>query len=254
MIENFEVPLFGQKRKIRIFLPHNYADVDKKYPVLYMHDGQNVFDDKEAIGGVSLDLHTYLEENRVEIIVIAIDQNTFAEERINEYCPFGHGALSEKVLGYKSLSGGKGNDYVDFIVQELKPFIDSTYRTEITKTYMAGISLGGLISTYAACRYPNIFKRVAAISSAFYRNQESIEELLKTRDLSSLEKFYLDYGTTEAGENTEISHQFELSNQAVYEIVKEKITNVNVEIIKGGKHNYATFKERVPQIITYITS
>ncbi|KAA0546973.1 alpha/beta hydrolase [Bacillus sp. BGMRC 2118] len=254
MIEYFDVPLFGQKRKIRLFTPENYTEDHKKYPVLYIHDGQNVFDDKEAIGGVALELHTFLERSNVEMIVVAIDLNTLGEERINEYCPWEQGELSEKILGYKSLSGGKGKKYIDFIVHELKPFIDSTYRTDITQSYMAGISLGGLITTYAACRYPDIFKRVAAISSGFYRNQEKIEEFLIDCDLSKIERFYLDYGTAEAGENTEISHEFVQSNQAVYDIVNEKITDVKRVIIRGGRHNYETFKTRIPELITYITS
>ncbi|PHF35221.1 esterase [Bacillus pseudomycoides] len=254
MIETFKVPLFEQERKIRVYLPNNYKETNKHYPVLFMHDGQNVFDNTEAIGGVSLDLHKYLDKNKVDIIVVAIDQNTIGEERINEYCPWENGEFSTKLLGYVSATGGKGKEYVDFIVHELKPLIDSKYRTKEAQTFMAGISLGGLISTYAACSYPNVFKRIAVISSAYYRNQEKMEELLKDSDVSTLERFYLDCGTMEAGENDEISDLFLLSNQLIYEIVKNKAIKTKFEIIEEANHNYNAFKERISKFIIFLTS
>ncbi len=254
MIESFNISLFDKERKIRVYLPHDYAATDKKYPVLYMHDGQNVFDDSEAIGGVSLDLHKHLDQNKVDLIVVAIDQNTEGEERINEYCPWKHGEFSKKVLGFLSPAGGKGKDYVDFIFHDLKPLIDSKYRTEEKQTFMAGISLGALITTYAACAYPNIFKRVAAISSGYYRNQEEIEAFVKTSDLSSLERFYLDCGLIEAGENDIVSEWALQSNQAIYDIVKEKTSNIRFDIIEDGRHNYQNFKKRVPAFISHLLS
>lgn len=254
MIESFNVPLFNQQRKIRVYLPKGYSESLQKYPVLYMHDGQNVFDDSEAIGGVSLNLHKYLDKENVELIVAAIDQNTAGSERLNEYCPWKNGDFSRKVLGYQDTTGGKGKEYIDFIVHELKPLIDAKYRTKQIETYMAGISLGGLVSTYAACRYPTIFNRIAAISSAFYRNQEEIEKLLQTSDLSYLERFYLDCGTSEAGENTKVSELFLASNETIAEKVKSKVAHVNFDIIKHDKHEYIAFKQRVPNFIKYLTS
>ncbi|WP_247739102.1 alpha/beta hydrolase-fold protein [Bacillus sp. 165] len=132
-----------------------------------MHDGQNVFQNEDAVGGISLRLEEYLDENGVEIIVVAIDSKK-GEERINEYCPWINGEYSKKMVGDTSTLGGKGGAYAEFIIQDLKPYIDKKYRTMKQQNYMAGISLGGLISTYSACRYPNLFTRVAAISSAYF--------------------------------------------------------------------------------------
>jgi len=253
MLETFKVPLFNEERKIRVYLPTTYEETNTRFPVLYMHDGQNVFDSTEAIGGVSLELHNYLDEQEVALIVVAIDLNTNGEERLNEYCPWVNGAFSEQLLGYKSTTGGKGDDYVEFIVNHLKPIIDSTYRTCATNSYMAGISLGGLISIYTACRYPNHFRRVAGISSAFYRNQEEIEQLLKNTDLSRLDRVYLDCGSNEAGESTKVSELFLTSNQAVHKIVKDKVTETKFHRIADGEHNYKTFKKRIPEVISFLT-
>ncbi|MFX3623165.1 MAG: alpha/beta hydrolase [Ectobacillus sp.] len=252
VLEVFSVPIasFKQDRFIRVYLPQSYHKETKRYPVLYMHDGKNVFRDQDAAGGTSLELESYLEQNKLDVIVVGIDQN--CEERINEYCPWANGDYSKRILGHASSAGGKGALYIDFIVHELKPLIDNKYRTLKDCTAMAGISLGGLISTYAACRYPYIFKNITALSSAFFRNQEEIERLLQDSDLSAIERFYLDCGTKEAGVDDRISKEFLVSNLAVYEILKEKVPHAQFKVINDAEHSYVFFKERVPQLFSFL--
>ncbi|MGA9225486.1 MAG: alpha/beta hydrolase-fold protein, partial [Mesobacillus sp.] len=165
MIEKFHINMtsFKEDRLIRVYLPENHNNGTERYPVLYMHDGQNVFNDEDAIGDHSLQLEEFLTEKEMKLIVVAIDQNS--EERVNEYCPWKNGQYSRKIVGRIDPTGGKGKQYIDFIVNELKPLIDKKYRTLKDQSSMAGISLGGLISTYAACVYPNIFRNVAVLSS-----------------------------------------------------------------------------------------
>jgi predicted alpha/beta superfamily hydrolase len=255
MLENFPVYLtsFKQNKVVRVYLPKNYHQENKRYPVLYMHDGQNVFQDKEAVGGISLGVKDYLDGNELEVIVVGIDSNT-GEERTNEYCPWVNGDYSRNLIGDNSTLGGKGKEYAAFIVNELKPFIDNKYRTLKNRNYMAGISLGGLISTYAACRYPNIFTRVAAISPAYFRNQEEIEKLIRNSDLSSIERFYLDCGTNEAGDEKRLSEGFLASNEAVYEILKNKIIDTRLEVLNSAEHHYSDFRKRVPEIFSFLFS
>lgn len=251
MLETFHIYIssFKQARLIRVYLPKSYSTEEKSYPVLYMHDGQNVFQDLEAIVGKSLDLENYLDANELDLIVVAIDQNP--EARIDEYCPWASGEYNKSILGKEGTEGGKGMHYVDFIVNDLKPLIDSTYRTIRDQTAMAGISLGGLISIYAMCRYPHIFKHIAVLSSAFYRNQEEIMKLIEETDLSLVESVYMDCGSKEAGADTEVSENFLTSNQLVYELLKEKIPNTQFEIIDDAEHNYSYFKERVPRVFGF---
>ncbi|MGE6486798.1 alpha/beta hydrolase [Paenisporosarcina sp. NPDC076898] len=249
---NFRISAFNHDRTIRVYTPVNYAEETKRYPVLYMHDGQNVFLDEEAIKGISLDLKNYLDEHKLEIIVVGIDTNIVGDERKNEYCPWVDGEYSKNLSGQVSTTGGKGAAYVDFIVHELKPYIDRTYRTLEDSTSIAGISLGGLISTYAAARYSHVFTKVATISSACWRNQEEIEKLLRKTDLSSIEKFYMDCGTKEAHENERISKGFLDSNQRIYEILKVKTPNVKFDILDDEEHSYSFFRKRVPGVIKYL--
>lgn len=254
LLEKFSVHMnvFNQERTIRVYLPVSYQDGKNTYPVLYMHDGQNVFDDREAIGGVSLNLKSYLDENKLDVIVVAIDQNS--EERFNEYSPWKDGEYVKKLLGQASSLGGKGKEYADFIVNQLKPLIDEKYRTKEDYTAMAGISLGGLISTYAACMYPEIFKHIMIFSSAFYRNQVDIENLIKESDLSLIESFYMDCGTKEGGEseNDYICREFLATNQRVYDILRQKLPTTRFEIIKNASHGYIYFKERRAELFNFL--
>ncbi|WP_338776948.1 alpha/beta hydrolase-fold protein [Metabacillus sp. FJAT-52054] len=254
MIDCFQIPMnaFNEERTIRIYRPPSYSSSSKSYPVLYLHDGQNVFTDELAVGGVSLELAKELHNKQYEIIIVAIDLNPAGEERINELCPWVSGPYSEKLLGRKSLAGGKGSAYLDFIVHELKPCIDHSYRTIQDQTFMAGISLGGSLSVYAACKYPHIFTRVAGLSSAFYRNQEEMEKLLKEADFASLNRLYLDCGTNEGGEHSAISEEFLSSNQRIFEILRKKTKESRFEVINQGRHHYSDFKERFPLVLEYL--
>ncbi|WP_226669319.1 alpha/beta hydrolase [Metabacillus litoralis] len=252
MIESLKVHMnrLNQERNIRIYLPKKYNEEDKRYEVLYMHDGQNVFQSTDAIGGVSLEVENYLDENEIELIVVAIDQNR--QERVNEYCPWVNGEYSREIFGLTESTGGSGKEYVDFVVNDLKPLIDKKYRTKKDSTSIAGISLGGLISTYAACCYPQVFKKVAVLSSAFYRNQEQIEKLLEETDLSCVKGFYIDCGTAEAKKEIKISEAFINSNERIYHILNKKHQNVIFETCQDAEHNYTEFKKRVPKLISFI--
>lgn len=253
MLEAF--PVYSEKLKnerlIRVYTPPAYQREEKSYPVLYMHDGQNVFNDEDAIGGFSLHLEKYLNENELEIIVVAIDQNS--PERKDEYCPWPNNEYSRTLLADDSLSfGGKGDLYSSFVVEELKPLIDRKYRTQKNRSAMAGISMGGQISLYIACKYPHVFKDLIMLSSAFYANQEEMENLLESADLTSINSFYMDCGTDEAGAGTFISKEFLASNKSIHEIVKQKIPHATFEALDGNEHHYKYFQERVPALFSFL--
>lgn len=253
MLEAF--PVYSEKLKnerlIRVYTPPAYQHEKKNFPVLYMHDGQNVFNDEDAIGGFSLHLEKYLNENELEIIVVAIDQNS--PERKEEYCPWPNNEYSRALLADESLSfGGKGDLYSSFVVEELKPLIDRKYRTQKNRSAMAGISMGGQISLYIACKYPHVFKDLIMLSSAFYANQEEMENLLESADLTRINSFYMDCGTDEAGAGTIISKEFLASNKSIHEIVKQKIPHATFEVLDGNEHHYKYFQARVPALFPFL--
>ncbi|ALC88996.1 esterase [Bacillus sp. FJAT-18017] len=256
MIEEFKMMVtpFNQKRTIRVYLPKGYPESKSHYPVLYMHDGQNVFRDEESIGGVSLRLGDYLDEAGIGLIVVAIDTPPTTEERLDQYCPWPCGEFSKELIGSLSPHGGKGDEYIDYIVNELKPYIDSTYKTIQDNTMMAGCSLGGLITARATFLYPDIFKRVAAISVAFWRNQEEVENMLTRSEPVGIEKFYMDCGNSEVPNDERISKGFLESNRTVYALLKEKVVNSRFEVIDGAAHHYSFFVKRMPQVLDYLLS
>jgi len=185
----------------------------------------------------------------LDLILVAIDQ--VSSERLNEYCPWENGPFNKELRGNESY-GGNGKQYINFIVNELKPLIDDKYRTISDHTSIAGISLGGLISTYAACMYPQVFQHIILLSPSFLANQEEMEKLITKSDMSLIQSLYLDFGTIEAGKGTPINKAFLASNQSIYNLLKEKIANSRLVIIDDGEHNYKSFKKRRAELFAPI--
>ena len=161
IIDEFFIPQLNRTRTLRIFLPARYHQAEHAYPVLYMHDGQNVFEKSTATYGMCWDAQTTLDEMQrlgklSGLIVVAIDSSHELDgmERYNEYSPWrANQEIKELGVGDELLKfGGEGDEYMAFICHTLKPYIDQTYRTKPNRefTYLAGSSMGGLISLYAA--------------------------------------------------------------------------------------------------------
>ncbi|HEU4558110.1 MAG TPA: alpha/beta hydrolase-fold protein, partial [Longimicrobium sp.] len=157
----FAIPQLVRTRRVWVYLPPDYATSDKRYPVLYMHDGQNVFDDSTSYAGEwgadeALDsLHAAGDPG---VIVVAVDNGQ--QLRMNEYSPWRH----------PRAGGGEGDAYVDFLARTLKPWIDRAYRTRPGResTGVMGSSMGGLISLHAALRHPDVFGRVGVFSPSLW--------------------------------------------------------------------------------------
>ncbi len=160
VIDSFFMPQLNRHRRIWVYLPSSYHSTKKHYPVLYMHDGQNVFDDYTAgFGEWAVDeyLDSIMQNGRNECIVVAIDNGA---KRLNEYNPFDN----------ERFGAGEGKLYAAFLVETLKPFIDKQYRTlkEKLHTMIAGSSMGGLISYYTQLAYPTVFGKAGVFSPAFW--------------------------------------------------------------------------------------
>lgn len=167
-ITNFQSK-YVPARTIRVWTPEDY-DPNKKYDVLYMHDGLALFDGKAMWHlqewGVDEAMDSLIRLGKIRpTIVVGIDNNE--KNRAGEYCPDDIAQyLPEGKPIYKSFKP-TGNAYLRFIVEELKPYIDSAYSTypEREHTWIMGSSCGGLISSYALCKYPNIFAGAACMST-----------------------------------------------------------------------------------------
>ncbi|MBS2968336.1 alpha/beta hydrolase [Metabacillus sp. KIGAM252] len=253
MLETFEITLtpFNRKRKVRMYLPDDCKTSGKSYPVLYMHDGQNLFRDEDAGYGVSWGMADVLAEIGLEIIVAGIDCNEERFGRFNEYGPWVSPGLGQRLFKLDEELGGEGKEYIRFLAEEFKPMIDANYPTIPEESIMMGSSMGGHITTYAICEYPEIFKRAASLSSAYWFNQPEMEEKIRSSDLSAAEKFYMDVGTAE--ETSIINAQTYIdSSIPVYEIMKRKVRDCRFELIHDGIHHESAWRARLPKILGYL--
>jgi predicted alpha/beta superfamily hydrolase len=158
----FPMPQLGRTRRVWIYLPPDYATSDKTYPVLYMHDGQNVFDDSTSYAGewgVDEALDSLHAAGDWGAIVVAVDNGE--RRRLHEYSPWRSPLIRQ---------GGEGDAYVDFLAQTLKPWIDRRFRTRPGRedTGVLGSSMGGLISLYAALKHPDVFGRAGVFSPSLW--------------------------------------------------------------------------------------
>ena len=176
----FFIPQLNRYRRIWVYLPPGYSPRGR-YPVIYMHDGQNVFDDSTSYSG-EWGVDEFFDTTMLpRAIVVAIDNG--GQYRLNEYSPY----------DMERFGKGQGKQYVDFIVHTLKPYIDKRYRTWRTRThtYIAGSSMGGLISMYAVLRYPNVFGGAGVFSPAFWVAPSIYDEIgRRGRKLRSRIFFY----------------------------------------------------------------
>lgn len=187
---DFFMPQLGRNRRIRLFLPSNYVDTSGDYPVLYMHDGQNLFSASESFAGeweVDEALINFEDEGYNGAIVVAIDNG--GSYRIDEYTPWAN----------PDYGGGDGDAYIEFIVNTLKPYVDENYRTLSNRenTGIMGSSLGGLISHYGGMKYQNVFSKVGVFSPSYWFTSD-IYDFTAAQGHSADMKFYFLAGGQES--------------------------------------------------------
>ncbi len=159
--DNFLMPQLNTSRRIWIYLPPDYETSTKNYPVLYMQDGQNLFDVQTSFAGeweVDETLNTLFNNGDYGAIVVGIDNG--GASRLDEYSPWVN----------PTYGGGDGDDYMEFLAETLKPFMDANYRTrpEPAMNALIGSSMGALISTYGALEYPDVFRKIGSLSPAYW--------------------------------------------------------------------------------------
>ena len=193
VLRNFPSRFLGNHRNVLVYLPPSYTkEPDRSYPVLYMHDGNNLFDRQTAFMGVEWEVDERAEElidrNLMHEIIIVGINNTVA--RMEEYTP----------IRSKHHGGGKGQDYLNFITRELAPIINKKFRTLTgpENTGIMGSSLGGLISLYAGFDFSDFFGLVGAISPSLWWADNYMEKefMGKFRERKNL-KIWMDMGTRE---------------------------------------------------------
>lgn len=240
--------------KLYIGFPDSYLKTKKRYPVLYMHDGHNLFDPNDAFIGITWGVKEAYNNNPdlKEVIVVGL---SCAEglKRLQEYNIF---SMDDQNIKGKNSLKGYGDKYLKYIVKVLKPKIDANYRTltDANNTAMMGSSMGGVISNQAALLYPEVFGRIGCVSNAFYISFQKIVEFNQQGDFSKIKKFYMDVGTNEG--NKKVSQEYLSTNRTIYKILKQKIKpeNLKFKVIRGGIHSERAWAKRLPSILKFLFS
>lgn len=234
---SIHMPQLNRERTIRIYLPPNYQQSKKHYPVIYMHDAQNLFDDATSyVGewGVDETLNKLYSEIDFGVIVVGIDHGD--EFRVNELKPFNDPKYGK----------GEGEQYVDFIVHTLMPYIEQHYRVSKHKNYtaMIGSSLGGLITLYAAQRYPDKFGKIGVFSPAYWIAKELKNEVAENPMANDV-TIYSIMGEKEGEKMIEHFNSF---NQ----VLRTQVNRFFSEITPNAEHNEAYWRSEFEDAIRWL--
>jgi predicted alpha/beta superfamily hydrolase len=232
MDEDFYMPQFDRYRRIWLYLPPNYDSTNDSYPVLYMHDGQNLFDAATSFAGeweVDETLNELYEDGKPVPIVVGIDNG--GDDRIDEYTPWPN----------QTYGGGDGDLYAQFIVETLKPYIDENYRTKPQRehTGVMGSSLGGLISHYIGIKYQNVFSKAGIFSPSYWFNDSVYDFTFITGKQEDM-KIYMMGGSDESsglvGQMMAMMDTLLASGYGEDEMA--------LKVVQGGQHNEQLWREQ----------
>ena len=246
--KNIYMRSLRRRRKITIYVPDDYQTSNKRYPVLYINDGQNAFFDEESYMGVSWGFFDYVKENNLDIIMVAIPCNFKLNKREDEYGPW---PIKKEVLlmeyGDDSIKvGGEGDKYMRFIIKQLKPYIDKNFPTIVDDCAMVGSSMGGIITSYAGIKYSHIFKKTASLSTAYWFYVDEFIDLINKSDLSPIECFYLDLGGNEGNGDENISRIYYESNERIFNELIKKSDKIEARFFEDAVRNEFELRKRVP--------
>ncbi|MDD3865633.1 MAG: alpha/beta hydrolase-fold protein [Candidatus Izemoplasmatales bacterium] len=257
IVETKQIRSFNREKTIHIYLPTGYGLNTKSYPVLYMHDGHNLFDQKTSAFNASWNIHHTLDEIEnqmgLNMIVVGIDCPT--DQRFNEYSPWINTNVNESISYLQGTTyGGEGETYIKWIVYELKPWMDANFHTISNKTYMAGSSMGGLISVYAGCRFPEIFTAIGVFSPAIWFAKASFLEYVNN-NCSPNQAIYLTIGTNETSDPSRKNFpKIYLSDaRDLYNVLlKNQVTQTVYIETEGGTHSEKTWELQFPAFAKWL--
>lgn len=244
MIEKWGIPVWpvtGKKpRTVYVYLPEKaQRDPDARFPVLYMFDGHNVFFDEDATYGKAWGMGDYLDCTGIPLMVVAVDCNHRPPHgRLSEYSPF---TFTDEHFGRVV---GRGKKFMDWLTGTLKPLIDEKYPTlpDRAFTWIAGSSMGGLMSLYAVAAYNDVFSRAAALSPSVWLVKGQMAPLLRKARFAPDTVVYMDYGSREMGNHQGMLHCFADTARALM----EKGVWVTSRIVPNGDHCEACWEEQIP--------
>ena len=244
-IQQFPSKFLTKKRDVIVYLPGIYDKrADMRFPVLYLEDGQNLFDPNTSfIHGmywrVGETADRAIANAIVAPVIIVGIYNT--DKRMNEYTP-----TRDKKLG-----GGRADKYGRMLVTELKPFIDKKYRTLSAPqhTGLGGSSLGGLLTIYLGMKYQQVFGKLAVLSPSVWWNQRAILDFVAQSRIKSRARIWLDVGTKE---DTHTVANVTALHDILVRMGWQDGPDLHFQIFQGAQHNEDAWAQRVEPFLQYL--
>lgn len=244
MIDQWELTIpeltGDEPRRAYVYLPDSWEeDHDLRYPVLYMFDGHNVFFDEDATYGKSWGLGEYLDATQTQLIVAAVECNHHPDNgRLSEYSPF-----TFRTPQFKKVVG-RGKLTMDWLTGPFKSEIDREFPTLPGRedTFIAGSSMGGLMSLYALLEYNHIFSRAAALSPSLWVAGGRVESMIRAARVAPGTVLYMDYGSQELANHSGMLRR--LSSAAG--LLLDKRILLDFRVVPGGEHCEASWERQIP--------
>lgn len=246
------IPRLKRTANLYIGLPEDYETSSRRYPVLYMHDGHNLFFKEDSYAGHIWDVAGAFERHPdlPSCIVVALACADKGNRRIEEYNIFD--SVLPRLLNQPA--HGRGRTYLRYLIEQLKPEIDAEFRTlkDANHTLIMGSSMGGVISLEAGLLFPEIYGRIGCVSSAFHVSEQKVLELIDRSNPDALCRLYMDVGDHES--RGKENRQYLASNHRVYQALAKRIhpEKIRYKVIKWGEHNERAWKKRLPNILAYL--
>ncbi|HEY1770031.1 MAG TPA: alpha/beta hydrolase-fold protein [Chthoniobacterales bacterium] len=247
----FESSILGNRRDVLVYLPPGYRrGVRRRYPVLYLQDGQNVFDAATAFGNVEWNAdesaQRLIGKRLVEPLIIVAIANT-GEDRIHEYAPTR--GFIDSTSRRKRRSRGLLRKYGKFLTHELKPFIDQNYRTrpEAEFTGLGGSSLGGLATLALGLWFPQTFTRLAVMSPSVWWDECVLCRMVGALEQKPPLKIWLDTGTNEPG--------WERARQLRDQLIEKGwrlYDDLQYTEVEGAGHNEGAWAARFEEVLRFL--
>jgi predicted alpha/beta superfamily hydrolase len=252
-----------EKRRLWVWLPPLVGrNSNEKFDVIYMHDGQNVFLDEDATYGNCWKMieaqQARYNAGKTCTAVVGIESQSDGFTRFKELSPW-QNIRMDFWKGYEDvIAGGAGDAYLSLLVEEIIPFVEACYPVKTTPQArtLAGSSMGGLISIYAATKYEHLFHRYLAMSTASWFAQEQFEQCLKSHEFSDNTKIYNDIGTNETSHDSlsEFPDIYVRTNNQLAKILEEKLVlnNFHYRIEEGAIHSETAWSKRLPSALSWL--
>ena len=244
----------GKNRPLHIYLPDSYSETDQRYPAMYMFDGHNLFFDEDATYGKCWGLKAFLDGWDKDIILVGMECGHEGDERLSEYLPYpaNRGSWFDRFAPM-------GGATMEWLVNEVKPFIDREYRTIPFRecTAIGGSSMGGLMSLYAAIHYNEWFSKAACVSSAIGFCMRPLMRDLRQHPMRPDTRVYLSWGTKEAWgiKNPDREDRGSKTygwNSRVADQIREEGAQARLFCQVGGAHCEADWEKQVPLLMDYL--